>query len=89
MRPALSALRQFLTQNKLDGFILPRGDRYLGEYVAPHDEMLAWLTGFTGSAGFAIVTQKSAHLFTDGRYQTQGQQELQKSGFELRHSVKD
>lgn len=89
MSPALSALRAWLSQKQLDAFILPRGDAYLGEYVAPHDEMLAWLTGFTGSAGFAIVTQRIAYLYTDGRYQTQGAAELKNSGFELRHSSRD
>lgn len=89
MRPSLSTLRQWLKENRLDGFILQRGDRYLGEYVAPHDEMLAWLTGFTGSAGFAVVTQEIAYLYTDGRYQVQAEHELKNSGFALRHSVKD
>ena len=85
----LPALRAWLAQRQLDAFILPRGDQYLGEYVAAHDEMLAWLTGFTGSAGFALVTARAASLYTDGRYQTQGMQELQNSGFELRHSGRD
>lgn len=89
MRPSLSALRAWLAEQKLDAFILPRGDQYLGEYVAPHDETLAWLSGFTGSAGFTIVTQNHAWLYTDGRYQVQAAQELKNSGFELRHSVKN
>jgi len=89
MSPALSALRAWLSEQRLDAFILPRGDAYLGEYVATHDEMLAWLTGFTGSAGFAVVTQSAAYLYTDGRYQTQGAAELKNSGFELRHSGRD
>ena len=45
------ALRAALSQMGVDGFILPRGDEHLGEYVAPCAERLAWLTGFTGSAG--------------------------------------
>lgn len=89
MRPSLLAIRSWLKTNQFDAFILPRGDAYLGEYVAPHDEMLAWLTGFTGSAGFAIVTAHAAYLYTDGRYQTQGAEELKNSGFELRHSARD
>ncbi len=89
MIDALSVLRNWLTAHDVDAFILPRGDRYLGEYVAPCDEMLAWLTGFTGSAGFAVMTEKSACLYTDGRYQTQGAQELKGTGFTLRHSARD
>ena len=86
MHNALSSLRQWLSAEKLDAFILPRADLFLGEYVAPHDEMLAWLTGFTGSAGFAVVTQNNGFLYTDGRYQIQAKQELNGSGFELHHS---
>jgi len=86
MRPTLSALRAWLKHHQLDAFILPHGDPYLGEYVASHDEGLCWLTGFSGSAGFAVVTQHQAWLYTDGRYQTQGAQQLVNSGFELRHS---
>jgi len=89
MKNELIKLQNWLTANHLDAFILPRGDQYLGEYVAPHDEMLAWLTGFTGSAGFAVVTTRAAYLYTDGRYQTQGRHELKDSGFELRHSARD
>ena len=55
----------------LDAFIVPRADAHQGEYVAPCDQRLAWLTGFTGSAGFAIVTQDDAGIFVDGRYTLQ------------------
>lgn len=55
----------------LDAFIVPRADAHQGEYVAPSDERLAWLTGFTGSAGFAIITQDEAGVFVDGRYRLQ------------------
>ena len=55
----------------LDAFIVPRADAHQGEYVAPSDERLAWLTGFTGSAGFAIVTLDEAGVFVDGRYRLQ------------------
>ncbi len=64
----LSALRAVLSADGLDGFILPRGDEHLGEYVAPYAERLAWLTGFTGSAGTAIVLIEDAAVFSDGRY---------------------
>ncbi len=64
----LAALRAVLARDGLDGFILPRGDEHLGEYVAPYAERLAWLTGFTGSAGAAIVLAEDAAVFSDGRY---------------------
>jgi Creatinase/Prolidase N-terminal domain len=51
----LASLRQELARRRLDGFIVPRADEYLGEYVAPSSERLAWLTRFTGSAGVAAV----------------------------------
>lgn len=55
----------------LDGFLVPRADRFQGEYVAPCDDRLAWVTGFTGSAGFAAVLQDRAGVFVDGRYRVQ------------------
>ncbi len=64
----LSALRQELARRGLDGFIVPRADEHLGEYVPASAERLAWLTGFTGSAGFAVVLAGAAAVFTDGRY---------------------
>lgn len=69
--PRLSALRRELTRLDLDGFLVPRADAHQGEYVAPRDERLAWLTGFTGSAGFCAVLEDIAGVFVDGRYRTQ------------------
>src|SRR5690349_24950203 len=65
---ALSALRQELLRQGLAGFIIPRADEHLGEYVPASAERLAWLTGFTGSAGIAVVLADRAAAFTDGRY---------------------
>ncbi|WP_120632135.1 aminopeptidase P family protein [Ruegeria sp. EL01] len=70
-RPVISALRQELLQRGLDALILPRYDAHQAEYVAPHDERLAHVTGFTGSAGMAIVTPQTVALFVDGRYVVQ------------------
>jgi Xaa-Pro aminopeptidase len=64
----LAALRQELGRLALDGFIVPRADEHLGEYVPAAAERLAWLTGFTGSAGLAAVLAAAAAAFTDGRY---------------------
>jgi len=67
----LAALREKIAEQGLDGFIVPRADRFQGEYVAPSDDRLAWLTGFTGSAGFACVFADDAGVFIDGRYRVQ------------------
>ena len=64
----LTALRAELAAQGLDGFIVPRADEHLGEYVPPCAERLAWLTGFTGSAGLAVVLADKAAVFSDGRY---------------------
>ncbi|WP_170758800.1 aminopeptidase P family protein [Ruegeria lacuscaerulensis] len=69
--PRLAALREELAREGLDGFLVPRADAHQGEYVAPRDERLAWLTGFTGSAGFCAVLADVAGVFIDGRYRTQ------------------
>ncbi|MFA3918021.1 aminopeptidase P family protein [Ruegeria hyattellae] len=69
--PRLASLRGELDRAGLDGFLIPRADAHQGEYVAPSDERLAWLTGFTGSAGFCVVLESTAGVFVDGRYRTQ------------------
>src|ERR1700676_2620814 len=68
METPLLALRNELHRRGLDGFIVPRADEHLGEYVPASAERLAWLTGFTGSAGLAVVLADKAAVFTDGRY---------------------
>lgn len=72
----VSALRAELTRQNLDGFLLPRADAHQNEYVPKSAERLAWLTGFTGSAGFAIVLENEAAIFVDGRYVIQVRQEI-------------
>ena len=67
----LAALHKQMALQGLDGFIVPRADVHQGEYVANADARLAWLTGFTGSAGFAVVTPDRAGVFIDGRYRVQ------------------
>lgn len=67
----LALLRAQIKAEALDGFLVPRADAHQGEYVAPCDARLAWLTGFTGSAGFCAVTADQAGVFIDGRYRTQ------------------
>src|SRR6202044_277027 len=84
---ALSALRQELVRQGLDGFIVPRADEYLGEYVPPSAERLAWLTGFTGSAGLAVVTAQEAAVFTDGRYVLQLAAQTDPTAFQALHII--
>ncbi|RVT85335.1 aminopeptidase P family protein [Rhodobacteraceae bacterium CCMM004] len=69
--PRLAALRAQMAEDGLDAFLVPRADAHQGEHVAPCDARLAWLTGFTGSAGLAAVTAEAAGVFVDGRYRVQ------------------
>jgi len=69
--PRLKALRAEIEAERLDGFLVPRADAHQGEYVSARDERLAWLTGFTGSAGFCAALGGVAGVFIDGRYRTQ------------------
>ena len=85
--PRVAALRAELKIRGLDGYIVPRADRYQNEYVPPSAERLAWLTGFTGSAGLAIVLADRAVLFVDGRYQVQVREEVDTSIFTIEHLV--
>jgi Xaa-Pro aminopeptidase len=77
----LAALRAVLATEGLAGFMVPRADVHQGEYVAARDERLSWLTGFTGSAGFAIVLPDVAGVFIDGRYRVQVKQQVDLAQF--------
>src|ERR1700742_67992 len=72
----LSALREELARRNLSGFVIPRADQQQNEYVAPSEERLAWLTGFTGSAGLAVVLTAEAAIFVDGRYTLQAAKQV-------------
>ncbi len=72
----LAAFREELAVRKLTGFVIPRADQQQNEYVAPSEERLAWLTGFTGSAGMAVVLPKDAAVFVDGRYTLQAAKQV-------------
>ena len=80
-------LRDELARRRLDGFVVPRADEHQGEYVPPCAERLAWLTGFTGSAGLAVVLDDRAALFVDGRYTLQAAAESDGRVFALQHLV--
>jgi Xaa-Pro aminopeptidase len=79
--PRLAALRAELAGAGFDGFIVPRADAHQGEYVAPADQRLAWLTGFTGSAGFCIALVSVAGVFVDGRYRAQVKAQVDLAAF--------
>jgi len=85
--PRVAALRAELAKRGLDGFVVPRADRFQNEYVPPYAEQLAWLTGFTGSAGIAIVLADRAVIFVDGRYQVQVRDETDTAVFTIEHLV--
>ncbi len=79
----LSAFREELLRRQLTGFVIPRADSQQNEYVPPSDERLAWLTGFTGSAGLAVVLTDKAALFIDGRYTIQAAKQVDTSAWSI------
>jgi Xaa-Pro aminopeptidase len=85
--PRVAALRAELEKIGVSGLALPRADCHQNEYVAPGEERLAFLTGFTGSAGFAIVLADRAVLFVDGRYTLQARTQVDGAMFEIAHLV--
>ncbi|HEY5378729.1 MAG TPA: aminopeptidase P family protein [Pseudolabrys sp.] len=83
----LNALRAALKKRGLDGLAVPRADRQQNEYLPANEERLAWLTGFTGSAGAAIVLTERAALFVDGRYTVQVKTQVDSKLFAIEHLV--
>src|SRR5712691_12023329 len=83
----LAMLRDELKAQRLDGFIVPRADEHQGEYVPRCGPRLACLTGFTGSAGMAVVLAERAALFVDGRYTLQAAAQADTELFEIRHLI--
>jgi Xaa-Pro aminopeptidase len=83
--PRLAALRTELARRGLTGWIVPRADRHQNEYVPACEERVAWLTGFTGSAGIAIILMDRAVLFVDGRYTLQAREQVDTSLFTIEH----
>jgi Xaa-Pro aminopeptidase len=79
----IKALQSQLKSRKLKGFLVPHSDEHQNEYLAPQFERLAWLTGFAGSAGTAVVLEKEAALFVDGRYTLQARAQTDKALFEV------
>lgn len=87
--PKVKRLQQALTQLGIDAFIVPTDDPHMSEYTAPFYNRREFISGFTGSAGTAIITSSSAVLFTDGRYFTQAENELSTEWKLMRQGMKD
>ncbi len=85
----LKLLRERLAADGLDGFIVPRADEHQGEYVPMCGQRLAWLTGFTGSAGMAVVLKERAAVFVDGRYTLQAGSQVDTTAYEIRHLIEE
>ncbi|MFW1429083.1 aminopeptidase P family protein [Vibrio parahaemolyticus] len=85
----VNAIREWLSQHNIDTLLIPHEDEYLGEYVPAHNERLHWLTGFTGSAGAAVITQDKAAIFVDGRYTVQVTKQVPSELFEYRHLIEE
>ncbi|MEQ8247887.1 MAG: aminopeptidase P family protein [Alphaproteobacteria bacterium] len=85
----LAELRAELMRRNLAGFLVPLQDEHQGEWIPPHAQRLAWLTGFTGSAGIAVVLADRAAIFVDGRYTLQVRQQVDSDAFAPHHLVDD
>ncbi|WP_026449622.1 aminopeptidase P family protein [Aequorivita capsosiphonis] len=79
----VASLREEMKKNSIDAFIVYSADPHMGEYLPAEWQERTWLSGFTGSAGFVVVTADKAGLWTDGRYFTQAPKELKGSGIDL------
>ena len=86
-KPRVARLREWLAANGLDGFLVPRADEHQGEYVPARAARLRWLTGFSGSAGIALVLAKRAFVFVDGRYTLQVRAEVDLDVFSIESLV--
>lgn len=85
----LAALRAHLSAAGLDGFVVPHADEHQNEFLPPRAERLAWLTGFTGSAGMAVVLADQAAIFVDGRYTLQVQAQVDGDLYSFHHLVEE
>ncbi|HCQ70673.1 MAG TPA: X-Pro aminopeptidase, partial [Rhodospirillaceae bacterium] len=85
----LGKLRQLMAKNNVDVYLVPRADEYLGEFVAAYAERLSYISGFTGSAGQAIILSDRAIVQSDGRYTIQLQDQLDPNLFVAGNSVSE
>ena len=85
----LASIRDWMSENNIDALIIPHEDEYLSEYIPPECERLAWATGFTGSAGAAVILKDKAAIFVDGRYTVQVRNQVDESLLEYKHLVSE
>ena len=85
----LAGLRAELAKRELAGFVVQVGDEHHGEYVARRNERLAWISGFTGSAGFAAILHQEAAIFVDGRYTLQAEQQVNTRAWSRHHLIEE
>ena len=80
----LQKLHQLLSKRNLDGLLVPYADEYQNEYIPSYAKRLAWLTGFTGSAGMSVINSEgTSALFVDGRYTLQAKNEIDSKLYEI------
>ncbi|KAN0123667.1 Creatinase, partial [Lactarius tabidus] len=85
----LTALRNLMAERNIDAYVVPSEDQHFSEYIAECDMRRAFISGFNGSAGTAIVTKDKAYLFTDGRYFLQAEQQLDKNWTLMKQGLPD
>lgn len=83
VKERIEQLRELMRKNGIDAYVVPTSDFHQSEYVGEHFKARKFITGFTGSAGTAVITLDEARLWTDGRYFTQAAKQLEGSGVEL------
>ena len=83
----INLIFDWLASSDLDGFIISHDDEFMSEYLPPHNERLYWATGFSGSAGAAVILKEKAGIFVDGRYTVQVQQQVDKDSFDFLHLI--
>lgn len=85
----LTSIRDWMSKNNIDALIIPHEDEYLSEYIPPECERLEWATGFSGSAGAAVILKNKAAIFVDGRYTVQVRNQVDESLLEYKHLVSE
>ena len=83
IKERIASLRRFMQKKQINAFIIPSTDPHAGEYVPEHWEARKWLSGFTGSAGTLVITEKEGGLWTDSRYFLQAEEQLNGTGIDL------
>ena len=81
----IKKIRNWMKENKVNIFLINRTDEFMSEYIADYAERLKWVSNFSGSAGRAIIEEKKAYIFVDGRYTNQVKQEVDINLFEIKH----